>query len=443
MQNSEAQLPYDESAEAGVLGAMLCDEHAASLAAAELGGEDFYDARHRQIFLLFVELLPKHPDLDYICVRTEAARRGIKDNVLSDLIKRTPTAANIERYCRIVKERAAARRILASTRRIADLVRRGECYSSAELLREIDGLSREAAAPKQRAAAPVNLADLAKEVAERVIRAPARELVGLPTGVCAGAFDRLTEGIQARQFWALAAYPGYGKSTLIAAIARGCRARNKQAGCPLILTTEMSTADYCEGMLAAVSGVGAKALSKSQLQHGGREAVQKAVASGLLDGIYVMDVDGMTTSDVGQIMAQHSKAHGMPLCVIDMVSKLGYRGPVFDQFTAIGEIVKDLPGLAREHNTCLIGVAHLRKNPSGAKASHPTMNDIRDTANFAQFADRILALHRTIEESPFGGASRIITEVIQLKDRKFGDCSMLRMEWNHRTGEYAEVKKDE
>ena len=118
--------PHDAASEAGVLGAMLCDERAAGLAVELLVAEDFYVARHQLLFKLFSELHEKQPDLDLLFVQSELERRGLAERVggkdsIQRLIEETPTAANIERYCRIVRDRALERDLLQGAAKIVQM----------------------------------------------------------------------------------------------------------------------------------------------------------------------------------------------------------------------------------------------------------------------------------------------------------------------------------
>ncbi|MCZ7643678.1 MAG: hypothetical protein M5U26_00085 [Planctomycetota bacterium] len=119
--------PHDEDAEAGVLGSMLAGEAAAGVAVDALVPEDFYTPRYHLLFGLFRELFERQPDLDALYVQSELKRRGLVERVggegvVGQLMERTPTPANVERYCRIVRERAVERELLAGAGQILQLV---------------------------------------------------------------------------------------------------------------------------------------------------------------------------------------------------------------------------------------------------------------------------------------------------------------------------------
>ena len=117
MDRKPVDVPQDEQAERAVLGAMLIEARAAAIAAAELKPQDFLPSRHQLLFEVLSQQHLRRPaeDLDLVSVESEIEARGLTEalggpNLLRTLIEETPTAANIERYCEIVQERAALRR---------------------------------------------------------------------------------------------------------------------------------------------------------------------------------------------------------------------------------------------------------------------------------------------------------------------------------------------
>ena len=104
---------HDESAEVSVLGSMLIEPAAAGIALDALTEDDFYLPRHRMLFAVFSAALRRHGAIDESIAAAELAAAGKLDDGLRDYLgtiqMRTPTAANVESYCRIVKDRAADR----------------------------------------------------------------------------------------------------------------------------------------------------------------------------------------------------------------------------------------------------------------------------------------------------------------------------------------------
>jgi replicative DNA helicase len=118
--NSYEKLPpQNREAEMSVLGAMFFDEIALAKAIETLTPDFFYDQRHQNIFTAMTELFAKNHPVDLITVSEELKKRKQLDEVggisyLTQLTTIVPTAANIEHYARIVKDKALLRKLIQS-----------------------------------------------------------------------------------------------------------------------------------------------------------------------------------------------------------------------------------------------------------------------------------------------------------------------------------------
>src|SRR5437879_13910817 len=117
----DRQVPFDESAEQQVLGSLLIDRDAIFKVADLLRVDDFYIARHQRIYDAAQTLLERRERIDPLTIQMELARREELDRAggqayLRALADGVPTAAEIDRYGHIVRDRAIVRRDRKSTR---------------------------------------------------------------------------------------------------------------------------------------------------------------------------------------------------------------------------------------------------------------------------------------------------------------------------------------
>src|SRR5437667_12681884 len=118
------QVPFDEGAEQQVLGSLLIDRDAIFKVADLLRVDDFYVPRHQRIYDAAQALLERRERIDPLTLQMELARREELDLAggqayLRALAQGVPTAAEIDRYGRIVRDRAILRRLLAAATSIA------------------------------------------------------------------------------------------------------------------------------------------------------------------------------------------------------------------------------------------------------------------------------------------------------------------------------------
>jgi replicative DNA helicase len=118
--------PSDLEAEQSVLGAMLLDELAIIKVSEFLRPADFYRKNHEDIYRAALELLSMGEPIDIVTVGAELEKMGVLERIggrsyLAQLEQAVPTAANIEFYGRIVKEKATKRSLISAGGDIAGL----------------------------------------------------------------------------------------------------------------------------------------------------------------------------------------------------------------------------------------------------------------------------------------------------------------------------------
>jgi hypothetical protein len=110
-------LPESVHTEVAILGAMLLDGNAISVATAKLKGDDFSLDSHQRIYRAMVDLMAKGQGVDYLTVQEELSRRRELDSVggpayLAFLSEGIPRNFNIESYVRIVKDKSVLRKLM-------------------------------------------------------------------------------------------------------------------------------------------------------------------------------------------------------------------------------------------------------------------------------------------------------------------------------------------
>ena len=107
--------PQSRDAEMIVLGAMMFEEAAFVKAVEILRAEYFYDENHRKIFSAMSSLFEKNRPVDLVTVSDELKRQNHLEEIggvgyLTQLTAALPTAAHLDHYAHIVKEKAIDRK---------------------------------------------------------------------------------------------------------------------------------------------------------------------------------------------------------------------------------------------------------------------------------------------------------------------------------------------
>lgn len=124
------QAPHSTEAEQAVLGSILIDERCIPKVVEKLKPEDFYLRQNREIFEIVCSMFRFSEVIDPVTVRDRMQQSGSYDETTSyDYIRQlmliTPTAANVEEYINIVRDKSLLRRVADAAGGISELVREG------------------------------------------------------------------------------------------------------------------------------------------------------------------------------------------------------------------------------------------------------------------------------------------------------------------------------
>src|SRR5215831_11107644 len=108
--------PHNLEGEQSVLGAVLLDNEALSIARRIIGVNDFYRDNHRTLFRTMCELADQGQPIDAITMRNNLRSHGKLDQVggpayIAELASVVPTASSVRYYAQMVQESAVKRRI--------------------------------------------------------------------------------------------------------------------------------------------------------------------------------------------------------------------------------------------------------------------------------------------------------------------------------------------
>ena len=124
--------PQNVEAEVAVLGSMLIEEDAIAQAIEHLSPEHFYKDAHRKIFQGVIHLFNENKAVDLVTLTERLNRDGVIEEAggpgyLAYLTTAVPTAANLQYYARIVKEKYILRHLITNATQIVT-----DCYDVTE-----------------------------------------------------------------------------------------------------------------------------------------------------------------------------------------------------------------------------------------------------------------------------------------------------------------------
>ena len=222
--------PQNIEAEQSILGGILIENEAINKVMEILTTDDFYREAHRKIFNAMINLSERDEPSDLITLTNELRKLNQLDFVggasyLTSLIDLVPTAANIEYYAKIVKEKAILRKLIQTSTEIIthSYEDRGDVEGFLdEAERAIFEISEKRVKPSF-----YPIRDIVKESFKTIERLFQKKeaVTGVPSGF--KELDRMTAGFQPSDLIIVAGRPSMGKTAFCLNVAQYAAIENK------------------------------------------------------------------------------------------------------------------------------------------------------------------------------------------------------------------------
>jgi replicative DNA helicase len=407
--------PQNIEAEQSVLGGILIENYAINKVMEVLDPDDFYRESHRKIYKALIDLSERDEPADLITLTNELKKNGYLDPVggasyITSLIDSVPTAANIEYYVRIVKEKSILRKLIQTSTEIItqSYEDRGDVESFLdEAERAIFDISENRVRPSF-----YPIKDVVKDsfkILERLYEK--KELVtGVPSGF--KELDRLTAGFQPSDLIIVAGRPSMGKTAFCLNIAQYAAIQKK---IPIaIFSLEMSKEQLGIRMLCSEAHVEGTKLRSGFLSES--DWPRLTIAAGNLSdaSIYIDDTAALTILEL-RAKARRLKTEqgGLGMVIIDYLQLMKGRTRAESRQQEISEISRSLKALAKELSIPVIAVSQLSRKTEERTGNRPQLSDLRESGAIEQDADLILFIYRDeiynrSEDNPNKGKAEII-----------------------------------
>ena len=429
---SELQMPHDVRAEQAVLGAILIDERCIPAVMERLRPDDFYIRQNRDLFQILFTMFARFDTIDPIIVMDRMKQAGIFDEnttvpYLSQLMKTTPSAANVMDYVAIVEDKALLRRVEETAEELSRLVQ-AEAGTAAQILEAAE--QRIYAIRQGRSARGMShISAVMSEVWDTVKERQAQgdEFPGISTGLI--DLDRRISGLNNSDLIILAARPGVGKSSLAMNI--GVEAAKHSGKSVAVFSLEMSKAQLGMRLVATECLMDNKKLSTGRIageEEWGRVAM--AVANLSQANMYIDDDASLSVADIN---AKCRRVENLGLVIVDylqlMTSAGGPPRASDNRQQVVSDMSRAMKLMAKELDVPVICLSQLsRANESRSTGQRrPMLSDLRDSGAIEQDADIVMFLYR---ESYYEDDTENpnVAECIVAKNRH-GETGTVMLEW--------------
>jgi replicative DNA helicase len=390
--------PHSVEAEQGVLGSMLISPHETIAECVEkINEEYFYVPAHRTIYDVLVDLWNTRQGIDLITFTQVLRDRNLLDSVggaafVTNLFTFVPTAANVQYYLEIVRDKYILRQIISAA---TESVRRA--YEEQE---EVDSLLDEVeqkifdVGEDRFKGQMLSMKDHAMQAIETIEKLYERK--GSITGISTGfvEFDRMTSGLHPSEMVVIAARPSMGKTALAMNIAEYVAINEKLA--VGVFSLEMSSQQLVQRMLCSRARVNLQRVRDGFL--GERDFPSlTAAASKLAEAKMFIDDSASLSILELRAKARRLKAQqDVSLIIVDYLQLLRSttRRAQDNRQLEISEISAGLKALAKDLKIPVIVVAQLNRQPEQRTGGKPRLSDLRESGSIEQDADLVGLLVR-------------------------------------------------
>lgn len=435
--------PQNIEAEQSILGSLMLEKEAWDQVADVISANEFYKPAHAKIYAAIDELHRKNQPVDLITVSNLLSSKGELELVggadyLVDLVNRTISAANVQSYAKIVRDKSLLRRIIASSSSLIEKaydedfvdvesfldLAEGEFYKLGET-KKTEGLMSAIEVVKS---SVVKIEELYKRKSD---------VTGVPTGFT--MLDKMTSGMQPGELIIIAARPSMGKTAFSLNLAQHMALRAQKT--VAYFSLEMGRDAVMMRVLASEARINMKDIRSGKIpDHVWPKLIN--VAGQVSDSkLYIDETSGVSPFEV-RARARRLKAQvGLDCIIIDYLQLMDLKQKVDSRERAVAEISKALKSLAKELEVPILALAQLNRGVEGRSDRRPMLSDLRESGSIEQDADVIMMLYRDDYYDKDDPEKAGQAEVIIGKQRN-GPTGTVKLKWEAEFGRFKDAEHE-
>ena len=435
-------LPHSIEAEQSVIGSMIMDREAITVASELICGDDFYGKQYGVVFDTMVELNDEGKPVDLITLQDRLREKDVPPEVSSlefirDLITAVPTSANIKYYASIVAEKATLRKLIRLNEEIANT-----CYAGKENLEVIleDTEKRVFELVQKRNTGEfVPIRQVVMNAMDKIEKASKSD--GNVTGIATGFIDLdfRTAGMQPSDLILVAARPSMGKTAFVLNIAQHVAFKLNQT--VAIFSLEMSKEQLVNRLFSLESRVDSQHLRTGNLSDAEWEKLIESAGVIGQSNLIIDDTPGISISELRSKCRKYKLEHDLKLIIIDYLQLMSGSGRGSDsRQQEISDISRSLKALARELNVPVVALSQLSRAVEQRPDHRPMLSDLRESGAIEQDADVVMFIYRDDYYNK-DTEKKGIAEIIIAKQRN-GPIGTVELVWLPDYTKFANLKKN-
>lgn len=383
--------PHSVESEQAVLGSLLIEQGAWARVMGKLTAQDFFRPDHRLIFGALAKLAEAGKGYDVVTVSARLQSAGDLDEAggmgyVGQLARDTATAANLETYVEVVRERAMRRRLASLAESIGRAANAKGERTAEELLADVQRSLFDLQAGARIGAGLVGVRDLTTALLADLDQRREKR-VGLSVGLA--DLDELTCGLEPGDLAVFAGRPGMGKTALI-----GTMATHVSRDAPVaVFSAEMPAQQLMRRNVAAIGDLSQGRLRRAeQLTDSEWERITRAASELSARRLWVDETPLPTLAHVrAECVGLKLRAGSLGLVLVDYVQLV--QGAGANRYEQLRDVAYGFKALAKSLAVPVVLLAQINRGVESRDAKRPFMSDLRDSGAIEEAADIIGMLY--------------------------------------------------
>ena len=421
------KMPQNLEAEMSVLGVAFLNKNALTKICDELNEDMFYSDANKKLFAAIKSCYDNKIPVDITTVKEELDKKknllsigGIE--YISEVIDSVATAANLDYYIKIVKDKAVIRNLIDTA---TDIIT--NAYEEDEdISHTLDDAEKKILnVVKERETSDfIHIKDAIARAQEQLesLSQNKSSVTGVPSGFY--DLDKATTGFHEGELIIIAARPGMGKTAFALNLAVNA-AKHLGQKAVAIFNLEMSAEQLVNRMRSAVGQIDSYKLQTGQMNHEDWKRVNEANSQLSETNIQIVDDGSITAAEIkAKCRNLANREEGLGLIIIDYLQLVtsGGRRPESRQ-QEVSEISRAFKTMAMELKVPVIALAQLSRSAEKRESNQPMLADLRESGSIEQDADLVLFINRADyyrKKEELNKETNVVADIIIAKHRKGG-----------------------
>lgn len=416
--------PHSMEAEQSILGGLLIDKTITDDVLSYIAAEDMYHERHEAILRCITDMYNNRTPIDMVTVSDELRKAGLLEKCggieyLANLAEAIPTTANIMFYCKIVKEKAAQRRLAY----IANEIKKTSFEGSKEVAEIIEEAINEISQVQvQRKAENGFVPDILSDVMDDIEKNyNAGRIPGIDTGF--KQLDEKVGGWQKARYFILGARPKMGKTSFVCQLADMASEEF-----PVVMfSLEMAKEEIVKLLMYQNARIDSMAEQTGRLTEDDWFCLFEATRILCGRNLYIDDKSRtlqqikISLNRIQKFFEKNGKGK-IGMVVVDYLQLL-HGDERKNRNYQLEEISRGLNDIKKEYDCTVLLISQLSRKVEDRQDCRPLPSDLRDTGAGEQDCDGLFLMYRdayyngrnpqNTREYYFGGKS-VIADVVDV-----------------------------